>query len=153
MTNTFFEDSLSQTLTLHPNSALPDVVRSLIQKMAVLEQKNAELTRQNEKLKEKEENLKSDMELQQYIIDDLKDDLMIKNAELSQCECEIAGQLQKAFEDLCKVLKFKGNINQITKADIAHYQSLIIDEGKYIQTAIDNGFLLFNYIEDLNLMQ
>ena len=124
--------------------------KSLI-KMTSFEEKNNLLIQENENLKQYAKSVEKELELQEYNVFNLKGELAnwekrFNRLSAKKCgkDCIESKPLHKAFESLCKTIQFKGTIDQVEEKHIARYRS----QENYSSDAFENGFLLFNYIED-----
>ena len=96
----YHEDLLAVIPSPGQTEVVSDVFSSLLRKMAILEKKNAELADENETLRENEKNLNSDFQVQQYIIDELKDEAKEKDAEIIRLKTN-----QKNLRDTLGIVK------------------------------------------------
>ena len=136
---------------------LPDVVSSLIQKVALLEKKNAQLEQKLAKSKENEEKLESEVELQQYIIDELNDDVKAKDAEIAIRKKKILSSAERiagpAYFDLRCTIKFSPRLmSNLEKHHIEEYRKIHSNRLPFYSRSDIiriNGYIsdLYNYLD------
>ena len=96
----YHEDLLAFIPGSGQSEVVSDVFSSLLRKMAILEDKNTELAEEIKTLRENEKNLCSDFQIQQFIIDELKDDVKEKDAEIIRLKTN-----QKNLRDTLGIVK------------------------------------------------
>ena len=144
---------------------LPSVLASLIQKMAELEKKNALLADQVKKSNQEKKNLESELELQEYINDSLRDDLKKKDAKFATHKDRIKAyemargefgdeiykdmELRDAFHDFCKHVGFCGSITEVKESQITWYKMFAPSLNKYYYSEKLYRFLKDGYDSEL----